>query len=109
MTIKKLDLKKAHKHSSFHRTEVEKSKVCGCFYCLGTFKPTEIKTWLKETRAEKASGEKKEDTALCPLCEIDSVIGYASGLPVDDKDFLNDMYEHFFSTSTYKSFSDGDR
>ncbi|WP_245197274.1 hypothetical protein [Labrys sp. LIt4] len=36
-------------------------------------------------------------TALCPECGIDSVIGSASGYPVDDRDFLEAMHELWFS------------
>lgn len=38
-------LKQAHKSSSFHRSEVESSDKCGCFYCLETFSPQEIEEW----------------------------------------------------------------
>jgi len=34
-------------------------------------------------------------TALCPKCEIDSVIGTASGFPITHE-FLMRMHEHWF-------------
>jgi len=35
------------------------------------------------------------ETAICPRCSIDSVIGDASGLPVT-KEFLKEMNKHWF-------------
>ena len=37
----------------------------------------------------------EEQTALCPKCEIDSVIGSASEFPIT-KDFLERMHAHWF-------------
>ena len=74
----------AHKHSSNHREELQRSETCGCFYCLAVFKPNEIQEWIDEG-----------STALCPKCNIDSVIGSASGFPTDEK-FLAVMESHWF-------------
>lgn len=82
-------LEDAHKHSSFHKNEILQSDYCGCFYCLSIFKSNEIVEWIDE---EKPKGE----TALCPFCTIDSVIGDKSGFPVADKDFLSAMYSFYF-------------
>ena len=72
----------AHNFSTNHKAELIKDKKCGCFYCLEIFEPSEINQWLKET-------------ALCPYCGIDSVIGESSGYPVT-KDFLKEMQEYWF-------------
>jgi hypothetical protein len=77
----------AHNHSSRHRTELEASEKCGCFYCLNTFEPSEIVDWLEEG----------DGTALCPRCGIDSVIGSQSGYPITDS-FLLEMNRYWFST-----------
>lgn len=77
-------LKKAHSFSSRHRKELESDKVCGCFYCLKIFNPKEIKEWCDN-----------EDTALCPYCGIDSVIGESSGYPITGK-FLKEMHQYWF-------------
>jgi hypothetical protein len=37
-----------------------------------------------------------DETALCPKCNIDAVIGSASGYPVTDKGFLQTMYGFYF-------------
>ena len=78
----------AHKHSSGHREELLGSALCGCFYCLETFGPAEIVEW-RDVRDGVGT------CALCPRCGIDSVIGSASGYPID-AGFLKQMHEHWF-------------
>ena len=79
-------LRWAHGHSSNNRKELLASDICGCFYCLETFSPKEIKDWIIDS---------ENDTALCPYCGIDSVIGSLSGFDID-KDFLGEMKDHWF-------------
>lgn len=79
---------KAHRHSIQHREEVLGSELCGCFYCLHIFPPSEIVRWCD---GEKEMGA----TALCPQCGIDSVIGAKSGYDIT-KDFLQKMHDHWF-------------
>ena len=35
----------AHEWSSYHRETLRESDVCGCFYCLEVFPPSEIEEW----------------------------------------------------------------
>lgn len=79
-------LKEAHAHSSYHWGELYRSAVCGCFYCCETFSFYEIEEWVD-----------RGVTALCPECGIDSVIGNASGYPVEEKHFLKAMRGYWFS------------
>lgn len=79
----------AHRHSIFHKSEVSKSSVCGCFYCLHTFKPSEIMDWVDQ---ENPQGP----TAVCPKCGIDSVIGSESGYPIESSTFLKEMNDYYF-------------
>ncbi len=81
----KYDVLAAHQHSSKHRAEIEKSEKCGCFFCLSTFTPSEIEDWTD-------GGQ----TAICPECMVDSVIGDASGFPITE-DFLKEMKDHWFT------------
>lgn len=74
----------AHKHSSYHRKELSASKRCGCFYCLKIFSYNDIYDWTDNN-----------DTALCPECGIDSVIGDASGHSIEPF-FLQAMHTYFF-------------
>ena len=46
--------------------------------------------WIDEDKNEVGQ------TALCPYCGIDSVIGSASGISLD-KQFLTEMYKVWFS------------
>ena len=84
------DLKKAHRYSCNHKTELEKDNICGCFYCLKIFKPSEIEDWLFDDNDCDRRG-----TAVCPYCFIDSVIGESSGSPIT-KEFLKLMKDYWF-------------
>lgn len=75
----------AHKHSFKNRKEIEQSTICGCFHCRRTFSPDKINEWTD-----------KQETALCPHCGIDSVIGDATGYPLT-KEFLKEMDLYWFS------------
>jgi len=79
----------AHKFSSCHRKQLEESALCGCFHCLATFLPTAIDEWVDEDEAGVGQ------TAMCPRCAIDSVIGSAAGFPVT-REFLERMQRHWF-------------
>ena len=84
----------AHRESIRHRKQIFNSDICGCFYCLKIFKPTEITDWC-DYEALETGGEKVGQTALCPYCSIDAVIGSASGYPIT-KEFLKKMSTHWF-------------
>jgi hypothetical protein len=88
------EIKLAHKHSSNHRNEVEKSEICGCFYCCETFSPSDIEEWIDEIGT---GGQ----TALCPKCGIDSVIGSGSGFQINEF-FLKEMNRYWFRLTSLK-------
>ena len=77
----------AQKHASRHRVEIEASTRCGCYFCFRTFVHTDIKAWIDSNQ-----------TALCPACGVDSVLGNASNQRLDDQ-FLRKMHTHFFASS----------
>jgi hypothetical protein len=83
------DYIRAHRHSSRHRHEVLTSDRCGCFYCLSIFPPEKIEYWTDEWEGEG-------QTALCPYCDIDAVIGSESGYPITEA-FLRRMNSRWFS------------
>jgi hypothetical protein len=86
------ELIEAHKHSALHESEIKGSELCGCFYCLAEFQPATIVDWIDDRDViEGRTGS----TALCPICGIDSVIGSASGYPID-KGFLMAMKRRWF-------------
>lgn len=69
----------ALKHASNHRAEITESADCGCFSCFRRFGVAEIRSWID-----------KNQTALCPRCGLDSVIGAAAGYALDDR-FLRNL------------------
>lgn len=79
-------LKYAHNACSIHRTEIETSTLCGCFYCLKTFSPAEILEWIEEPFGD--------ETAICPYCGIDSVLSLK--YPITDAIFLQEMNQYWF-------------
>lgn len=79
------ELLKAHKFSYQNKIQLEKDSVCGCFQCLEIYHPNEIKSWIDDS----------PETAECPYCYIDSVIGESSGFPIT-KEFLKKMNKQFF-------------
>lgn len=83
------DLRRAHKHCGSNRGELAASELCGCFYCLAVFPSSEITQWI-------GGGE---DSALCPYCVIDSVIGSASGF-WPTAEFLTRMKGHWFGPAS---------
>jgi hypothetical protein len=82
------DYIRAHRHCIRHREEILASERCGCFYCGAIFPPSEIYRWVD-------GWEGIGQTALCPQCGIDSVIGSESGYPIESE-FLERMKSHWF-------------
>ncbi len=82
-----IDYVKAHLYSGANRDYLSKDKKCGCFYCLKIFDPKEIIDWCYYVS--------DEDTAICPYCGIDSIIGESSGFPITEE-FLKKMHNYWF-------------
>jgi hypothetical protein len=85
--ISEPDYIRAHKHCFKNREEIVKSAMCGCFYCLAIFPPSDVTHWIDESQ-----------TAMCPKCDIDSVIGSESGFLIDAR-LLKQMESHWFGTN----------
>jgi hypothetical protein len=83
-------LSSAHEHSFKNRAEIARSHLCACFHCLNTYPASEVTDW---TGDENGVGQ----TALCPRCPVDSVLGDASRLPLEPG-FLRAMRVRFFET-----------
>ena len=80
------DYEVAHKFCNNNKNQLQQDKKCGCFYCCKIFQPQEIDEWI----------DSSSDTALCPYCGIDSVIGESSGYPITEE-FLKKMNAYWFS------------
>lgn len=85
MPSRHYDLKKAHDCSYCNKEQIEKSQMCGCFYCGRIFPAPEITTYVSS----------EEPTAECPYCRTDTVLGDASGYPITPS-FLKKMYGRWF-------------
>src|SRR4249919_1117162 len=93
----KRDVIAAHARCSNHRRELEASALCGCFYCMAVFESGEITDWVDWPENTPPDLELSAGTtALCPRCGIDSVLGSASGYPIEAA-FLSFMHAHWFS------------
>lgn len=86
------NLVEIHKKSSLNRKEIETSKLCGCYYCLDIFFSREILEWCD-----------KGETALCPKCGIDSVIGDTDVIITEQ--LLKKMKKHWFVIDYFTCFS----
>ena len=75
----------AHWHCRRNRREIAVSEICGCYFCLGTYPPAAIVEWA----------DPLEQTAVCPRCQIDAVIGPAAGYPISSE-FLQHMRATWF-------------
>jgi hypothetical protein len=75
---------RAHARSIHHRDEILRARLCGCFHCLATYPPGDIREWCDGG-----------DTALCPRCGIDAVLGDNAGFPLD-AGFLRAMQKRWF-------------
>lgn len=92
MSFSEMYLDAAHSDSFQNRPEVEASEVCGCFYCCTAFSGKDVTYWITDDRG---------DTAVCPRCPADAVVGSASGLPVADPAFLTAMHDRWFKRTVH--------
>lgn len=97
------DVTLAHTHCGNNRSELLASEICGCFCCLEIFPPSEIVDWIDEgdlplfrNNVLVRINDQREQSAMCPKCGIDSVIGSRSGYPIT-AEFLSRMEKRWFS------------
>lgn len=67
-----------------NKRTIQQSNMCACYYCQRYFFASLIREYVD-----------RDDTALCPYCGIDSVIGDASGLDISEqriKDVCKQMF-----------------
>lgn len=88
------DAIEAHKYSSNNKPLLKNDKKCGCFYCLNIFDPKEIEEYLEDDNPCDMYG-----TAICPYCDIDSVLPESAGYPLT-KEFLSKMYKVWFDSGS---------
>jgi wobble nucleotide-excising tRNase len=81
-----------HQHSIHHRSLLEQSDRCGCFYCEKIYSPSEVEEWIDE---QDDSDPDSGVTALCPYCGIDAVLPSAAGIDLTPA-LLTAMHRHYF-------------
>ncbi len=78
------EIREIYKHSARNRQEIEKSVRCGCFSCGRIFDASEVEDYIDN-----------EETALCPYCDIDAVVGDTGGF-VLSQELLKEMKKKYF-------------
>ena len=65
-----------HSHTIRNRQEIDQSEYCHCISCIKSYPSPIVMDYIKEGTVE---------TALCPYCGIDAVIGDACGLEINQE------------------------
>lgn len=78
------EFKTIHGHTFDNRSEIEQSIQCGCIACCEQFPKEEVDEYIDDNQ-----------TALCPKCSIDAVIGDAAGYELSHN-FLAELNKKFF-------------
>lgn len=73
---------------TFNRKKLLLCDQAVCVYCDEIFSPVEIKNWVDLNSSNIGQ------TALCPHCEVDSVIGFSGEL---DRDWVVQFRKHHFA------------
>jgi ferredoxin len=80
------DWEKVSDFDMHNKNLLNASKWAGCYYCMNVYPVTDVHEFV----------DPEEDTALCPKCGVDTVVGDATGYPVTDKKFLRAMHYYGF-------------
>lgn len=77
-------MKKLHVYSSNNKKLINSSNKCYCFYCKNTINKEDIKKYIDDDK-----------TAMCPKCDIDSIIPDSIEEKIDDK-IISAMHDYWF-------------
>ncbi len=80
------ELQQLNEFSVSNMAQLEAEQQCGCFYCLQIFSSCEIESFIEDDEG---------DTAVCPFCEMDSVIGESSGYKITPQ-LLSELHNFWF-------------
>jgi len=89
-----MDINSMMKHSFNNFLELKNSVYACCYFCESHLNTTDIVEFINEHNDGK--------TGICPLCGIDSLIGDASNLPIDDITFVSNLHDAAFYRKTPK-------
>jgi len=87
MATDDVSIRAAHEHCIHNHDEIMASELCGCFCCLKIYSSKEITEWLE-------SFQETDNTAFCPHCFMDTVIGTRSRYPIT-REFLISMQKYY--------------
>ena len=86
----------AYRHTFNNWVEIESSEICGCCNCMQSFPSSAIVAWVGLDMDNMNDPEAvNKQTALCPKCGSESVIGDKSGFAINPQ-FLGRMNEAWF-------------
>ena len=90
------ELLAAFHYTSKNWAQIQASRVCGCCSCMQVFPADEIIAWtgLEMDNFDDPAAVDKQ-TALCPRCGGEAVLGDKSGYPINPQ-FLCRMNEAWF-------------
>lgn len=90
------DLLSAHRYTTHNWAQIEASKLCGCCSCMQIFPREEVVAWTGLDMHNMDDPEAvNRQTALCPRCGVEAVLGDQSGFPINTG-FLGRMSEAWF-------------
>lgn len=81
------DLQKINEQSIGNMELLEEEQTCGCFFCGKIFSSNEITQYIED--------DDEGNTAVCPFCKTDSVIGESCGFEITEE-LLKQMHTYWF-------------
>lgn len=96
------ELLAAFRYTSNNWTQIGGSTLCGCCSCVEIFPADEVTTWtgldFEHIDDEAAVAQQ---TAVCPRCGEEAVIGDKSGFPINPH-FLGRMNEAWYQQTVIR-------
>jgi hypothetical protein len=90
------ELLAAYRYTTNNWAQIAASKVCGCCNCVQIFPAEEVAAWTGLDMGNMNDPKAVESqTALCPRCGTEAVIGDGAGFAVN-ANFLARMNEAWF-------------
>ena len=74
MEMTKEESNKYHSHTIRNQREIDQSMYCHCISCCKSYPSPIVMNFIKDGEGE---------TALCPYCGVDAVIGDGCGLEIN--------------------------
>ena len=86
MKLTDMQSKLYHSHTIRNREEINLSEYCHCICCTKSYPSPIVINFIKDGDGE---------TALCPYCGIDSIIGDSCGLEIN-QEILTELNKRWF-------------